>query len=918
MTDVILARAARVYHDARMYLRCLTLPSLFAFLIFVFAIFGGSAFAEDCGWEWCACKRDLARQLLVEGAGSGSSDPKYAPDREIDVSHVKLEIVPNFEGRSLEGIATLTFTPIARSRRQIRLNAVDLAVDEVSSSAAIEDWDSADDSLTITFSEEVAPGTEAWVRVSYSAEPKQGWYYRTEAMGYPAGDDHFFTQGEPERHQHWFPGYDYPNEKFTSEVICSVPEGMVVLSNGTLVGETSAQGLTTFHWKQEQEHVNYLISVVGGYFEKLEDRYGDLDLAFYTPPSEFDEAPNSFLDTTKILSFLEGEIGHKFPWAKYYNVCVTDFIAGGMENTSITTLTTGTLFTEASENIRTSHRLDAHETAHQWFGDLVTCKDWSHLWLNEGFATFYTHLYEEEKSGRDAMNFGLFKDAERVLGTSDTKPIVWRGYSDPMEQFDYRAYPKGSWVLHMLRSQLGPDLYRECIRTYVERNRGQTVVTADLVSVFEELTGRSWDRFFDQWVFHGGAPKLKATYSWDQTRKQAKVRLEQTQKVGGDVMLFHLDVPIRFVSEDGEIKEVTAKLQKSAEDFFFELPAKPKIVRIDPEYTLLATIDFKPANPLLFAQIENDDDMMGRLFGVKLLGGRKDKASLDKLTTRLQKDGFHGVRIEAAKALAKTHTHEALGRLLLSMEQPDARVRQEVVRSIGKFYDPQAREALMRVASNEANPDIVTHAVAALGKFSNKEVSDVLLAALEKDSYRQMVGASAVKAIRAQADPEMLGALIDRIEQNEGQFKTRDFGAALDTLAYLARDLEGEPRDVVREFISGYVNSPKEQLRPIVIKALGTLKDPQAIALLETFTSTGDDSNPEKKAADAAIRALNGEKKQADEVKDLRSEVLELQKQLREMGSKVETLGKQASAKDSEPDAESAKEEKEDEAKPDK
>jgi len=322
---------------------------------------------------------------------------------------------------------------------------------------------------------------------------------------------------------------------------------------------------------------------------------------------------------------------------------------------------------------------------------------------------------------------------------------------------------------------------------------------------------------------------------------------------------------------------------------------------------------------LLFAQIENDDDMMGRLFAVKALGGRKDKASLDKLATRLQKDEFHGVRIEAAKALAKTHTPEALGRLLSSMEQSDARVRQEVVRSIGRFYDPQAREALTLVVGSEANPDIVTQAVAALGKFSNEEVSEVLLAALKKDSYRQMVAASAVKALRAQADPEMLGALIDRVEQNEGQFKTRDFGAALDTMAYLARDLEGEPRDMVREFISVHVNSPKDQLRPMAIKALGTLKDPQAIALLETFTTIGDDSNPEKKAADAAIRTLSGEKKQADEVKDLRGEMLELQKQLRELKSKVETLGKKESAKGGEPDAAPAKDEEKvkDKEKPD-
>tara|TARA_R110002096_G_scaffold14302_12_gene49881 strand:- start:1498 stop:4185 length:2688 start_codon:yes stop_codon:yes gene_type:complete len=863
-------------------------------LVAAFVVFGlvGLLGAAECGWEWCACKRDLGRELLENGSGSNTG-PKYAPDREIDVLHLKLDITPDFKRRSVSGVSTLSFSPIAKPVNQLRLNAIDLAVTEVESSVEIEDWEVGKEAITITFKNAIAPTDEGWVRVTYSAEPKNGWYYRTEAMGYPEGDDHFFTQGEPERHQHWFPGYDYPNERFTSEVICHVPKGMVALSNGALVGESTEDGVSTFHWKQEKEHVNYLISVVGGYFEKLTDQYGDLDLAFYTPPSEFAEAPNSFRDTTRILKFFEKETGHSYPWAKYDNVCVTDFIAGGMENTSITTLTTGTLFSEASENIRSSHRLDAHEAAHQWFGDLVTCKDWSHLWLNEGFATYYTHLYEEEKSGRDSMNYNLYRDAERVLGTSDTKPIVWRGYKDPMEQFDYRAYPKGGWVLHMLRSQLGADLYRDCIREYLERNQFKTVVTADLVSVFEELSGQSWDRHFDQWVFHGGTPKLKVSYTWDQKRKQAKVGLEQTQKVGGDVMLFHLDVPIRFVDEAGGVHEVKANLQKTAEDFFFELPVKPKIVRIDPDYTILATVDFKPANPLLYAQLENPDDMMGRLFAAKLLGGRKDKASAEKLAARLKEDPFYGVRIESAKALAKTHTPEALDHLIALRDQEDARVRQEVVRSIGKFYDQKARQSLSESVKNEQNPDIVTEAVAALGKFPGEEARESILHALGRDSYRQAVAASAVKAIRAQADPELLTPLTERLEGDQGGFLTRDFGAALDAMAYLARDEEEAVRSEVRNFIAGYVNSPKDRLRPMAIRALGTLEDPRAIAVLKTFTEAGDTESPEYKAADGAIRSLSGEKKQADEVKDLRKKFLELQSNLRKLEGKVETMGKQ-------------------------
>ncbi|MCB1078953.1 MAG: M1 family metallopeptidase, partial [Verrucomicrobiae bacterium] len=454
---------------------------LFTFLCLTLPTLGWAELHSHGGWEVCACKAHLGEGFPLDpDADHAGNGRKYARDREIDVRHVKLELEPDFDAKSLSGVATLTFSPIANPLKQLRLDAVDLRISQVESSQPIEAWDSAKTSLMVTFAGAIPADQEAWVKVTYSAEPRDGWFFRTEAMGYPKGDDHFWTQGEPEKHRHWFPGYDYPNERFTSEVFCTVPKGMTVVSNGRLIEEGTIGDRTRFHWKQEQEHVNYLISVVGGYFNKLEAKHGDLPLAFLTTPSEFAVAANSFRDTPDILGFLEKETGVKFPWAKYYSVCVADFVAGGMENTSVTTLTANTLFSTESENLRTSHRLDAHEATHQWFGDLLTCKDWANIWLNEGFATYFTHLYDEHKFGTEEMRYRLSLDAQGILSNSDVKPIVWRGYNDPFEQFDYRAYPKGSWVLHMLRSQLGPELFRKCITNYIERNRNRNVVTHDL------------------------------------------------------------------------------------------------------------------------------------------------------------------------------------------------------------------------------------------------------------------------------------------------------------------------------------------------------------------------------------------------------------------------------------------------------
>ncbi len=863
----------------------------------LFALLVPSAPAAEQGWETCHSKGHYLNAAYESKPGVGGRH--YERDRRIDVKHLKLDLLPDFKKQAMSGTATLTFSPIAKPLDQLQLDALKLSIQKVESSVPLEAWENTDKQIILTFKQAVPVNKEAWVKLTFSVEkPERGLYFRTEAMGYPKGDDQLWTQGEPERHRYWFPGYDYPNERFTSEVICKVPKGMAVLSNGKLLSEKSADGYTTFHWSQEKPHANYLISVVAGYFKKLEGQHEDTPLAFYTPPSEFDVAANSFRDTKNIMAFFEKEIGVPYPWHKYYSVCVHDFIAGGMENTSLTTLTTNTLFSESSENIRTSHPLDAHEMAHQWFGDLVTSKDWSQLWLNEGFATYYTHLYEQSKNGTDAMHYGQYSDALRVLNTKDEKPITWRGYEAPQQQFDYRVYPKGGWVLHMLRSQLGPKLYQKCIQTYLERNRGKTVETADLRKVIEELSGQSWDRFFDQWVHHGGTPKLKVAYSWDEKRKQAKLSISQTQKVSDKVMLFVLPLPVCLIV-DGKAHDFTLNITENSEDFYFDLPKKPGIVRIDPDYTVLASIDFKPPTDLLTAQLNNEDDMMGRLFAAQQLGGKRDSKSIEKLNHTLNNDSFYGVRIEAAKALAKTHTPEALEALSLSLDQKDARARQEVVRSLAKFYDDKALASLKQIVAKEKNPIIASVAIDALGKFPGDQIKTSLATALAAQSYRNALSSAAIRAIQVQGNAADAEKVLQTLQDNKPLFTSRDFGRALNSLASLVQDEKSDSgiHEKVRTYITRHLTDSKRPLRTASMRALATLKDQRSLPALQTFIDSGNEKSDEYKTAQNAIKKLNSEKKQADEVQSLRQEIIRIQKSLKEIKNQQETEKKRTTAK---------------------
>lgn len=829
-------------------------------------------------------------------APDSSNFRKYAPSREVDILHLKLDVTPDFKQRTVSGVATFTFKPIAKPLEELRLDAIDLSVSSVTSTEIIASYRVTHEEIIVTFAKPIPAEKETTLDITYSAEPTEGLYFRTPKMGYKEGETHLFTQGEAIEARHWYPCYDFPNEKFTSEIIAHVPEGMTVLSNGKLVSEEKdSAGLKAVRWMQEKPHVNYLISLVAGYFKKIEDQYKNIPLAFYTPPSDINEAINSFRDTKDMMGFFEKEIGVPYPWSKYFQVVVSDFVSGGMENTSLTTLTDRTLFTSATENIRSSEGLCSHELAHQWFGDLITCKDWSHLWLNEGFATFYALLYDEHKNGRDSMLYGLYGSAKRITGvTNDTQPIVFRKFDKPMEQFNHLVYNKGSWILHMLRSQLGEELYRRCIKIFLERHEYETVVTEDLNSVIEELSGRSFDQFFDQWIYHGHFPEIEAAYSWDAKSKLAKVSIKQVQKISEDVLLFDFPLTVRLKGKSGQV-EKTVQVKEKEEDFYFALTDAPETVRLDPNYALLATIDFKLPNAMLYAQLADNEDVTGRLVAIEQLAKKKDSEAVKKLKQALDSDPFFGVRIEAAKALQTIHDDKALDALLSTAKQNDARVRNQVAASIAGFFTTNTFERATNSIFSEKNPDIRAQWIRTLGNYSNQEETrKILVPLLDSKSYRNTLADAAIAAMRAQDDSFYIETIRETLRRRENEFATRGFAADLDALAYIARN-ENKKEDI-REFLLGYVNHKKKGIQLGAIAALGTLEDPKAAAVLETFASMAKET-PERKAAEKALAAIRAANKPTDNLKTLRDEILDLKKESRETKKELDALNKKLESK---------------------
>ncbi len=871
------------------------LPTSFArFVPYLLLLCVGSTCAEE---QILICRDHQHGGLFgIDLEGDGR---RYAPDRAVDILHLRLDVTPDFARRTVTGTTRLEFQPISRPCDELRLDAIDLTIDDVRSDRQIADFTNTGKQLIVRFAEPLSVGERVYVEIDHSAEPVRGLYFRTPEMGYAESDTQVWTQGESHEARFWYPCFDYPNERSSTEVICHVPSDMIVLSNGRKVSEsTDDHGLKRVQWIQEQPHANYLLCLVAGKFVKLEKQHGNIPLGFYAQPSLAEHAANAFADTDQIMAFYESEIGIPFPWEKYDQATILDFIAGGMENTTLTTLTENTIFSCQSENLRSSRQLDAHELAHQWFGDYVTCKDWSHLWLNEGFATYYTHLYEGHKFGRDAMLFGLYKDAQnRVLRQSkDPRPIVYRGYKNAAEQFDYRAYPKGSWVLHMLRSQLGPELYRDCIRHYLQKHALQSVVSEDLRQAVEELSGRSFDRFFDQWVYHGGSPELDVHYEWQGQSGLAKVTVRQSQETNDDTLLFELPTQLRFRVGDKTINH-DILIMEQEHDFYVPLPAQPSVVRFDSQYTLLAKVAFKKPDPMLFAQLQEMDDVIGRLLAVEALAERKTHDSVEHLRRVLNEDPFFGVRVTASESLRKIGTDEAYRALVDSREQSDARCRSQVTEDLCSFYRAETLDQIERLLEDEQVPEIQATAIRALGKFHDKRAQDLIKKSLKKRSFRNALADAAVNAIEAQRDPQFVAPLLKTLRRRGSEFTSHGLANALGTLAQISSESQdSQTHDRVLEMITAHLGDPRSRVRQGAINALGQLKAPASAAVLESVTRTERDERVVK----AAERALDQLQKTTSlapqEVVELRKQLSELRKQSDELKQEISSLKEQFEA----------------------
>jgi len=571
-----------------------------------------------------------------------------------------------------------------------------------------------------------------------------------------------WTQGQDDDARYFWPCLDQPIEKFTTEVICTAPAGAFVLSNGDLrertdLGGPEGRAATRWHYALALPQPAYLLTLVVGPFVELRDRAEKtgVDVYAFTAPGREADARRSFARTGAMIDHFSEKIGLPYPHARYSQITVPEFIFGGMENTSATTLTDLTLLDERAALDHDVDGLVSHELAHQWWGDLLTCREWSEAWLNEGFATYFEYVWREHAKGRDEADLELLVDADGYLNEAGRyqRPVVCRQYDEPIHLFDAHLYEKGGRVLHMLRHELGDAAFWRAIALYARKHAHGSVETRDLARAIEEATGRNVDELLDRWIARAGHPELEGRWDWDEDRGIGTLRLAQKQPITPETAPFKFAAAVRF-EVDGQEHDERVQLAEATHAFEFRLSARPTQVIFDPGDVVLKSIRLEKNAALWRRQLAAARLAIDRVAAARALGQLPDPASIAALAAALGGDDFWGVRGAAARALGQTRRDDAREALVAALDDKHPRVRRAVAAALGEFLgDEAAARALAgRIRRGDPSYFVEGEAALALGRTRTAEALALLPALLDRPSYQDVIRSRAVEGLGRSGD----------------------------------------------------------------------------------------------------------------------------------------------------------------------
>ena len=597
-----------------------------------------------------------------------------------DLVHTKLDVSFDYAKRHLNGKAWITLKPHFYETDQLTLDAKGMEFKEI----AIIDgkksiplkYTQDSEQVFITLNRKYKSTEKYVVYIDYIAKPNElktkGGESITDSKGLyfvnPDGKENkpvqIWTQGETEASSAWFPTIDKPNQKTTSEIAMTVDSKYTTLSNGKLTSQKdNKNGTRTDVWKMDQPNAPYLFMMAVGDFKIYKDTYNGKEVSYYLEPKYAPYAKQIFWKTPDMMNFYSKMLGVEYPWAKYSQIVVTDFFGGAMENTSATVHGGYVQKTERELLDDNEESTVAHELFHQWFGDYVTAESWSNLTMNESFATFGEVLWHGHDEGQDAEDRSRYGKLQNYLSSQKNgdSPILARfHYKNKDDMFDNISYSKGSIILYAIKNQMGDEAFFKSLNHYLTTNAYKSGETHQLRLSMEEVTGKDWSPYFNQWYYQGGNPILNIEYGY--ANGKATIAVKQVQQ--SSVQTFSLPLKVDYYVNGTKIRKEIL-IDQREQNFSFDIPSQPTFVDLDPDKILVGqVIDNKKIADYLF-QYKNVPTYYNRIEAIKyaakdkshdaqlvLLAGLKDKQDdLRTLSIKAIDLGDNQIKEEAIKTL---------------------------------------------------------------------------------------------------------------------------------------------------------------------------------------------------------------------------------------------------------------------------
>jgi aminopeptidase N len=728
-------------------------------------------------------------------------------DSSLDVIHYRLELYPDIDAESLVGSCSIKLRFEGVTSDTVALDAVGMSLRSVKSGDGTPlgyRYDSS--TLYVSVNQLVTKASELTVIISYETEPAKGMHFVAPNASYPQAPRQFWTHNQPDDARYWFPCHDVPWDKATSEIIVYADSGFQVISNGELESVMNEGSKTRWHWQMKKRHSTYLIALAGGTFLRDSREHKGIPIHSYFPPGTQDQVVDaSYSYTPAMMSFFETYCRTAYPWQTYAQVPLHEFPYGGMENTTATFLSDDyVLMDMRARQDYTDEHLIAHELAHQWWGDLVTCGSWEDMWINEGFATYMQQLWTRFHDGTDEYEYQRFQGKENILRYLDTEsPLTVRAHQ---KNSAHNLYTKAAAILAMILDKLGEDVFVDGLEQILQQYAHSTISTDDLIQAFEQVSGKALRSFVIQWLDRSAYPIVEISYKWREATGELDVVFHQESSSADDSTLFIVPVTlgcgregikrrIEFGSRDSVI---TIALSKAPE--FVEVdqlvPAAFKLSASPAENMAILRYSHSPASRIvasrdLIKDIERDDVR-------------------EALFDAARNDSFYACRFEIANALTHVPTDSgdmaaALKNLFLLLSTDrNARVRATAYNGLSSFSDASLIEHF-RIGLLDSSYHVAAAALNALAMIAPQDITQLLGNHLKSSSYKDILASSAMPWIPKLAITELDSDLLRLFGPGHSQLLRYN---ALRTLL----QLKSQPADLAM-ILGGMINEPELDIR---------------------------------------------------------------------------------------------------------